>query len=71
MHNHKWFVGTLAVVTVLFFFLWATFNPDSLRDGWNRFIDLCIQIRNLIITIFLVWLGFKIMLKGNGKGRGH
>ena len=70
LHDHRWFIGTVAVIGILFFFFWGLFGPESLQIAWNRFALLLGQSLKGAIMILIIFCGFKIMLKGSFGSKG-
>ncbi len=71
MTNHRWFVGTLFVLFILFLFFWVAFFPSSLQESWNRFMLLLQNILYATLAAGVIVGIWRWILFPKGKKNPH
>lgn len=60
--NRRWFVGTMLVLFILFFFLWRLFDPQGFASAINSFFQAVWAIFQSLFVLAIVILVIRVML---------
>ena len=61
LHDHRWFIGFMIVVTLLFLFFWRIISPSNFVATMNAFLKDLWTIAKFFLVIVIMIFGIRIM----------